>query len=59
MKNSTKKSLELKPDVRIAYIKLFGKEKGLELIKEAETKKKKMYETNQRRLLRGNQENPR
>lgn len=39
MKNSTEKSLELKADVKLAYIKLFGKEKGLELIEKAEKKK--------------------
>ena len=39
MQNSMKKSLELKADVRLAYIKIFGEEKGKELIKIAEKKK--------------------
>lgn len=42
MKNSTEKSLELKADVKLAYIKLFGKEKGLELIEKAEKEKRRL-----------------
>ena len=39
MKKSYEDYVKIKEDVQIAYIKLFGEEKGRELIKQAEKKK--------------------
>ena len=43
MKKSYEDYVKVKDDVQLAYIKLFGDEKGRELIKALEEKKRKMY----------------
>ena len=43
MKKSYEDYVKVKDDVQVAYVKLFGDEKGRELIKALEEKKRKMY----------------